>query len=224
MTKQSTPSRGRAGQPPRGPAPSRRTPILAIGGAVLAVVVVIGIAIAAAGSGGDDDDRPVFGPVTVEGTALTPLPDAGADPAEGQVAPTLTGRSPDGDRVGLGGQGEPTLVAFLAHWCPHCQAELPVLVDLADDGAFEGIRTVAVLTGTNPDAPNFPPASWLDREGWDGDVLLDNDAQAAARAYGLTSYPLLVALDADGNVVGRMSGEQPAAVVTALADAARGSD
>ena len=111
------------------------------------------------------------------------------------------------------------MLVFLAHWCPHCQVELPLLVSMAEAGAFDGVRTVAVLTGTNPDAPNFPPVPWLDREGWSGEVARDDPQASAANAYGLSSYPFLVMLDADGTVVGRVSGEQPDEVVQSLVDA-----
>ena len=104
--------------------------------------------------------------------------------------PIVGGIDPDEAPTTIGEPGEPTIVAFLAHWCPHCNAELPLLVDLQEDGTFDGIRTVAVLTGTNAAAPNYPPVSWLEDSGWSGDVLLDDESSTAAAAYGLTSYPL----------------------------------
>jgi thiol-disulfide isomerase/thioredoxin len=199
--------------------------------AAVVVITVIGIVIA---TSGDDDangtdgngstatsrDDAIFGPVTVEGTTLPTFGAAATDTAVGTAAPTLSGQAPQGDPVTVGGAGQPTLIVFLAHWCPHCQAELPVLVDLAESGAFDQIRTVAVLTGTNADAPNYPPVPWLDREGWTGDVLLDDESYTAASAYGLANYPFLVVLDAEGNVVARTSGEVPADDVRALVDAA----
>ena len=45
--------------------------------------------------------------------------------------------------------GQPTLVVFLAHWCPHCQAEVPVIVKAIADWTIPEIRAVAVATGTN---------------------------------------------------------------------------
>jgi hypothetical protein len=87
---------------------------------------------------------------------------------------------------------------------------------------WSAFRAVAVLTGTNAAAQNYPPVPWLEESGWAGDTLLDDEEFTAASAYGLTAYPFLVALDADGNVVARTSGERSAAEVAALADAARG--
>jgi thiol-disulfide isomerase/thioredoxin len=211
---------------PTPPRPNRARPSWAVWGgliAAFAVVLVVGIAIALAADDDTDPNAEVFGPVQTELASL-PTYDAAlaTDPAVGSAAPILLGRNPDGTGIEVGGAGRPTLVVFLAHWCPHCQAELPLLVDLAEAGAFEGLRTVAVLTGSNPDAPNFPPVDWLEREGWTGEVLLDDEVATAATAYGLAGYPFMVAMGADGNVVGRTSGEVPADEVTALAALALG--
>lgn len=198
--------------------------VLAIAFAAAIVAVIIGVVIALSG-GSDDvattDTRPAFGAVTVEGSALEAFASTEGDAAIGQPAPVVDGSDSTGAAARVGGAGEPTIVAFLAHWCPHCQAEVPVLVDLMADGELEGIRTVALLTGTSAERPNYPPLAWLDREGWQGDTLLDDENSTAAQAYGLTGYPFLVFLDADGNVVARTSGEIGGDVIVALADQAR---
>ena len=212
---------------PRPPARSteRRPPVLLVAGLVALALVAVGLVLAFTGGSGDDDaatpagTAPAYGPVTVDGTPLPTFEATEGDAAAGTAAPRLEGEAPDGSTVIVGGAGdEPTLVAFLAHWCPHCQRELPLLVDLAGQGAFDGVRTVAVLTGTNSAAPNYPPVAWLEEEGWTGDVLLDDESSTAAAAYGLAGYPVLVLLDAGGDVVARTSGELPAEAVAALVD------
>ena len=82
-----------------------------------------------------------------------------------------------------------------------------MIVAAAKSGAFGDLRLVAVATGTNKQAPNYPPVAWLKREAWTGDVVLDDKEASAAGAYGLDAYPFLVAIDAQGNVAGRTSGE-----------------
>lgn len=216
-----TPTRRRPTPPP--PAPVPRGAVYAVAALVVGLVVVLGVALASARDDGDAAPSADFGTIVVEGAGLPPYAADAADAAVGAPAPIVLGQTPGGTGIEVGPTGEPTLVAFLAHWCPHCQAELPILVDLAASGAFDGIRTVAVLTGTNPDAPNHPPVAWLEREGWTGEVLLDDEAATAAAAYGLEGYPFLVAIGADGTVVGRTSGELPAADVAALAELARGT-
>lgn len=221
----SRPDRRTSGQP--SPADARKRTLL-IAGAVTAAVVALGLAVALAG-GKDDatttptagDGVPAYGPVTLDGSPLPPFESTADDAAVSRAAPLLEGTSPDGAAVTVGGAGEPALVVFLAHWCPHCQREVPVLVDLMAEGGLEGTRVVAVLTGTAPDRPNFPPVAWLEREGWEGEVLLDDDTSAAAQGFGLTSYPFLVFLDAEGTVVARTTGELPAEDIVALARQAR---
>jgi len=202
-------ARAAAEHRPRAPAP--RKTILPVVALVVAGLVAVGVALLAGGDEGDGGgDVLATAEVTVRGDPLPPLAD-GPDPAVGSPAPGLEGVSEQGNPTTVEPTGEPTLLAFLAHWCPHCQAELPRLVDLAEEGALDGVRTIAVLTGTDESRPNYPPAAWLEREGWAGEVLLDDADQPAAAAYGLTSYPFLVLLDADGEVIARSAGELGAA-------------
>jgi thiol-disulfide isomerase/thioredoxin len=149
-------------------------------------------------------------PVTVEGTALPEFDHGLAqDPAIGTPAPTLSGQGFDGDKVALGGASDrPTLAVFVAHWCPHCQREVPLLVQWRADGTIPSdIDVVAVSTAVNPAYPNYPPSEWLADVGWEDPVMADDVDMSAAAAYGLSAYPYFVALDTDGNVVARDTGE-----------------
>jgi thiol-disulfide isomerase/thioredoxin len=178
---------------------------------VLLVVVVIAVLAVALSSGDDQPTEGEYGTVEVEGDALAPLTGSGADPAAGQDAPSLSSVAADGTTVTIdpSQEGRPVVLFFLAHWCPHCQAELPLLVDLQAQGAFEEVRAVAVLTGTTSSRPNFPPSAWLDDEGWAGERFFDDEDSSAANAFGLTSFPFAVFIDRDGAVAGRVSGEIP---------------
>lgn len=207
------------------PAPKRRQRpnlvVLAAGGIVALVAAVVVIGLLVSGDDTDAEAAAAFGPVTVEGDPLPEFVATDDDNAIAVDAPVVGGEDFDGEPSTIGGAGAPTMVAFLAHWCPHCQRELPILVELEASGELpDGLRTVAVITGTNEAAPNFPPADWLAREGWEGDVLLDDEETTAARAYGLAGYPFLVFLDANGRVVARTSGEIPAEAVTSYAEQA----
>jgi len=118
------------------------------------------------------------------------------------------------------GHRTPGLVVleFGTDWCPHCQAEVPRIVALAKAGKV-AVPIVGVATGTDPSAPNYPPSAWLQREGWPYPVLVDTKTETAARAYGLPGYPFLVFVDAQGQVVGRLSGEVEPTDLTKLFDA-----
>lgn len=193
-----------------------------IGGVVAGVMVLVIASIIFISSGGDDDDSvstdpdaPLeYGIITTDGDPLPQLPDAGDDPAVGMLAPSIVSERAEGQvRLEPGPGGEPTMVVFLAHWCPHCQAEVPRLAELDAEGVFDDIRVVNVLTATTPERDNYPPSAWLDREGLEGERLFDDEQGTVAANYGLSGLPFIVFLDADGNVVERVSGEQPAEVI-----------
>lgn len=103
--------------------------------------------------------------------------------------------------------GGPTMVLFVAHWCPHCQREVPVVQDWVDGGGLpRGVDLVTVSTVIDPRRPDYPPDEWLAGEGWTAPVLVDADNTAAAAA-GLSAYPFFFAVDGDGTVALRASGE-----------------
>src|SRR4029450_5388117 len=84
---------------------------------------------------------------TVDGTALPVLPEAGDDPAVGRAAPVLQGQDLDGGQVTQPTSGRPTIILFLAHWCPHCQREVPLVQEWSDAGQLpEDVDLVAVAT------------------------------------------------------------------------------
>ncbi|MGK2950024.1 MAG: TlpA family protein disulfide reductase [Acidimicrobiales bacterium] len=195
--------------------------VLVIAGIGVVVLVLIGIAVALAGESSSSDDRAHVAPISVSGDPLPAHTGEPADPAVGQPLPALLGINADQEQVEVVPGDGPTVVAVLAHWCPVCQREVPALVDLEAEGAFDGVRLVGLLTDSDRGRPNFPPAAWLEEEAWPGDVLLDSEELDAAQALGVSGYPFLVFLDADGNVVARTSGELPADTVRALLDEIR---
>ncbi|MEP6299655.1 MAG: hypothetical protein ABJ382_20225, partial [Ilumatobacter sp.] len=66
------------------------------------------------------------GPIAVDGAPLVPFESTNGDPAIGVAAPVVTGQSFDGSEIVIGAPTEnPTMIVFLAHWCPHCNDEVP---------------------------------------------------------------------------------------------------
>jgi thiol-disulfide isomerase/thioredoxin len=97
---------------------------------------------------------------------------------------------------------------FVAHWCPHCNAEVPAIVqDLNANGLPQGVDLFGVATGTNQQAANFPPSDWLHDKGWPIQTIADDQSDTAANAYGVSGYPTFVVLDGQGKVLARTSGE-----------------
>lgn len=198
-----------------------RTGLYVIGGVVLLVLVAGIVALVMTSEGGDDaaiDAVQEQATVTVTGESLPEYPadgglfaDPATDPAVGQTPPTLTGQDfSGGDVTVVPGGGNPQVVIFAAHWCPHCQEEIPLIQEWIDGGDLpDDVQVTLVSTAVKADQNNYPPSDWLSSVGWSEQILLDNPDQSAAQAYGLTGYPYLVFIDADGKVVQRASGELP---------------
>jgi thiol-disulfide isomerase/thioredoxin len=170
---------------------------------------------------------PASQPVKVTGTALPAFDSAqNPDPAVGKDAPVLEGKNFVGDPIVIDKSKGATMVVFLAHWCPHCNKEVPRLLDWKHSGQVPpGLNVVGVATAVSKTSVNYPPAQWFANKGWDWPVLVDEskgDGQAgvAADAYGATGWPYIVIFGADGKVKARVSGEIGIAELQKIVDAA----
>lgn len=146
--------------------------------------------------------------VTVTGSGLVPLPEGNeVDPAVGTTAPRLAGESFAGEAVSVE-PGNPTLLIGLAHWCSHCRAEVPRLVEWRRQGGVPpGVDVIGISTAVVEQRPNYPPSAWLENEQFPWPVIADSIEGDAATAIGLTSFPYFVMLADDGTVLWRASGE-----------------
>ena len=217
-------------QPPRPQADRRRLPVVPL---VLAGIVVLAIAAVlignAGGNGEDDGDRVATAgveeirPVEIAGEPLPEYASSGAgDPAVGTAAPEVTGASFDGTPVRITDDGRPKVIVFLAHWCPHCQKEVPLLAEwLQEHGRPDGVDLYAIATNTTDERPNYPPSKWLEREAFEVPTLADDGEASAGAVFGLSSFPYFVAVDASNTVVARASGEIPITQWEALIERAR---
>jgi thiol-disulfide isomerase/thioredoxin len=159
-------------------------------------------------------------PVKVTGAPLPPFDDsATSDPAVGATAPGLEGASFDGRPVAITHDGTPRAILFVAHWCPHCRREVPVVKRWLESGGLpSGVELATVSTSVSPDRPNYPPSAWLAKAGWTAPLLADDARSSAANAFGVTAFPFFTLVDGNGKVVARTSGElQPAALAELMA-------
>jgi thiol-disulfide isomerase/thioredoxin len=207
-----TPARATAARTPQ-----KQFPVFWV--ALGVVIVIAGIAAIVASSSGSDSESGgsgaatghEYGTVTVTGKPLPPLPDSGKDPAVGDTIPTLKGENFKGQPVTIAPNGKAQMIVFLAHWCPHCNAEAPKLAAYLTDhgGTPENVDLTIVPTGSQDTAPNWPPSQWVkDMNLGNVTTLVDDKESTAAAAFGLTAYPFIVAVDQNGAVVDRRSGEQ----------------
>jgi len=158
-----------------------------------------------------------FAPVEIVGDPL-PLYDSSAspDPAVGLPAPAIIGYDADGNVIHFDPKTDgPAMLVFLAHWCPHCNNEVPRIEQLQKDGKIpDGLNVIAVLSGSRPDAPNWPPADWIHEMGWTYPTIMEGvdltlpNPYLIHQAYGVGGFPFVTIIDADGNVALRWSGER----------------
>lgn len=194
---------------------------------IIGAVVLLAAAIAIGFSGGSDEPTTQprttvegevapgeFQPVTVEGDVLSPLGDGNGNPASdavmGKTAPTLNGYTFAGNPVSItpGASAQPIMLVFLAHWCPHCNREVPRLIDWKELGLVpEGLRVIGVTTASRNDQANWPPSDWIEEMKWPFEVFVDSEAGEAANAYGVDGFPFIAIVNAEGKIVGRHSGE-----------------
>lgn len=194
-------------------APARRIATSWTPWLLLVGLVVTAFLLTIATVAGEDGDAPgsdelLTSTAEVVGQPLPRFVVPGAeDAAVGQSVPVASGVDLAGAPLDIvPGADGPTLLIFVAHWCPHCQREVPTVQGLIDRGLLpENLTLLAVTSGISPVQPNYPPTAWLEREGWSVPTLIDGD-DGLATAYGLSGYPFWVAVDGQGRVLARAAG------------------
>ena len=207
--------------------PKNRTFVIVAGVIVLIVAAALIAVLATGGSDDSTDASDTSGevaqsrPVEITGEPLAPFADPAADPAVGQASPVVAGAGFDGTPMTIGGASDnPTMLVFLAHWCPHCNVEIPELIELNDAGGIpDDLDVIGISTAVAADRPNYPPSEWIVDKGWPWPTMADSETSEALDAFGGTGFPFLVILDSDGTVLARQSGESTADELGAWIDA-----
>jgi cytochrome c biogenesis protein CcmG/thiol:disulfide interchange protein DsbE len=208
----------------------------------LGVVVLLGGGIAFFATRGDDatasdnssastpsNNFPDSQPVTIIGEPLVAYAAGGTDLAVGMPAPKLEGLDFRGQDITVSSEDGPYMVIFLAHWCPHCNAEVPRLIDWRNSGAVPAdLNVIGVATAVAKTGANYPPSTWFSNKGWPWPVLVDEAdgdglAGLAAQAYGASGWPYFVIVGEDGLVKVRVSGEVESAELQEIVAAALAS-
>ncbi|MCW2928030.1 MAG: Redoxin [Thermoleophilia bacterium] len=187
---------------------------------LVVIALVVGGIVATVATRPDDAERtraaaadrvPVFGAVRVTGAELPRWTGDARDAAVGRQVPTLRATSFEGGHRTVDPlDGTARVYVVVAHWCPHCNIEVPRIVEWAKEHPTpRGVQVIAVSTAVDKRQPNFPPAAWLAEAAWPFPALVDDEVGSAAAALGTEGFPFLVFADARGRVVRRFSGEMP---------------
>lgn len=200
-----------------------RTVLWIVGG-----VVGLGLIVALAWSIASEpvvDESIAFGEVTVDGPNLPFVQDVAAgDQAIGVTAPTVSGGDWNGNSYTVGPDGRPKVLLYLAHWCPHCDAEVPEVQAWLDAGNLPAdVDMYAFTIRSQRGRPDWPPQDWLDDYGWTVPTIMDDNLGSADIAYGVVGTPFYVVLDGDNTVLGRISGAVGTAGLDAMVQIAQES-
>jgi len=184
-----------------------------------AIVLVVGLAVAIGVSLVDEplDGNLPEGETTISGDALPEY--AGENDINisvGLQAPSFSGPDQNSEIISLEKNGKSKILLFLAHWCPHCQAEVPVVQEYIDTfGLPADLEVIGILTSIDRSRDNYPPHDWLVKEGWSETQIYDLDREIGT-AYGLNAFPYWVTLDKDLKVVNRVTGKLTPDQITVL--------
>jgi len=184
-----------------------------------AIVLVVGLAVAIGVSLVDEplDGNLPEGETTISGDALPEY--AGENDINisvGLQAPSFSGPDQNSEIISLEKNGKSKILLFLAHWCPHCQAEVPVVQEYIDTfGLPADVEVIGILTSIDRSRDNYPPHDWLVKEGWSETQIYDLDREIGT-AYGLNAFPYWVTLDKDLKVVNRVTGKLTPDQITVL--------
>lgn len=172
----------------------------------------------------DPSDPDAYGEVEVEGAALPQLVSGSPDAAVGMPAPALSGADFSGTEVSMAADGNAKLVLFVAHWCPYCREEIPLVRDWLESTELPAnVDFYSVSTFTDPTRANYPPKTWFEQEAWDAPLIVDDAADTAARTYGVNAVPFWLLVHTDNTVAARGAGALTTEVLDQIvADLAQG--
>ena len=119
---------------------------------------------------------------------------------QGDVAPHWEGQTFDSVHVSFPEvlDGKPTVLVFWATWCGYCKAFMPYLKAIQSDYGDDRIN---ILTVNAKEDGSGDPAAYIDALDLPMIVLQDGDAIAAA--YGVEFIPGLMIVDSNGTIAYR---------------------
>lgn len=131
------------------------------------------------------------------------------EPAERREIETVDARGSEAGTIEIPVPSQPTFIDFFGTWCPPCVEQMPALAEAHEEVGDE-VRFVSVTNESVGDgqAASISPAEladwWAEHDGnWT--IGLDRNVELAEQ-YGLSQYPLAVAIDGAGYVQWSESG------------------
>ncbi len=140
-----------------------------------------------------------------------------ASPVAGATAPDFNVTAKDGSTLTKAQiLGKPTLLVFFASWCPHCNNEAPLIKDIAAKNP--DVQVVMLGVGDR----ETPSDIYAFQQQHDLPFPTYSDSGKAAGAYGIASYPTLMAVDKSGIIRDVQTGEKSPAELNSMIGRAKG--
>lgn len=151
-------------------------------------------------------------PGTISIPSAVPQPSAPAAQSQtavrgsrpGNLAPDFRFQDTSGKTVTLASlQGHPVVLNFWASWCPPCQAEMPFIERLWQDGTLQrnGLLFYAIDMGEKAETVQ----SFITSKGYTFPVLLDSNGDISD-AYNVRAIPVTFFIDRAGVIKNRREG------------------
>jgi len=167
--------------------------------------VLVFLLASAAGIGAYTASRAWFAPAPAEKPSLPAAPAAPAAVIPDR-RPDVTLADRDGKLRSLSEwNGRPQVINFWATWCAPCLREIPMLNQLANDGAHPRVALIGIAIDFREDV-----LTYLQKTPIDYTVLIgEEDGLDAARAFGMGSLglPFTAFVDQQGRIVTMHLGE-----------------
>ncbi|MBI4181299.1 MAG: thiol peroxidase, partial [Chloroflexi bacterium] len=152
--------------------------------------------------------------VTTTTTPKTPTATTVEGNQVGNLAPNFQLNNLAGQPVSLSNlRGKPVLINFWATWCPHCQAERPLIQQISDEWQSKGVVLLTIdIIGSRPTETPANLADFMGGNKYTFPVLLDVNMQVT-KSYGIKFTPTNFMIDKDGIIREIRTGPYPSKAV-----------
>ena len=152
--------------------------------------------------------------VTTTTTPKTPATTTVEGNQVGNLAPAFQLNNLEGTSVALSGlRGKPVLINFWATWCPHCQAERPLIQQISDEWQTKGVVLLTIdIIGSRPTETPANLADFMQKNSYTFPVLLDINREVT-KSYGIKFTPTYFLIDKDGIIREIRTGPYPSKAV-----------
>jgi thiol-disulfide isomerase/thioredoxin len=118
--------------------------------------------------------------------------------AQGEKIPTFSAPELTSGTVDLADyEGSPLAIPIWAAWCPNCQKEMPVLEKLSQE--FPDVPVVSIVTSQGQE-PGPTPEKYVADNNITFPNAVDDTTGKLREAFGVTGFPTVVFVNADGTV------------------------